>query len=811
MAGRGVDIKLGGEMAEELMAAVNRVLRRAGYEDAFEMSMEARRRALLMIDPSEYGIYESEVRYFLQQLEDMERVKALGGLHVIGSERHEARRIDNQLRGRAARQGDPGSSRFYLSLEDELMRRFGGQQANDLMQRLKVDDAMPIEFGIVGRIVEQSQNRVEGSNFDVRKHLLEYDDVLNTQRNKIYEQRNRIFVKDDLSDDVTGMLRAEVNERVPKALKADEGPWELLAWLEQVQPPFTVDGQVYPSYTLRLLVDQLLSQTSKNGQDDLKGLLEIAEEAIRAEEAHLLNSVGNLIDSVHDRLNEQIQERREAVDTFFEGLELSDETDTRGPRELTEELSTAVRMNVKLSPDQAKALRNDPQEMRKLILNQIESMVNAQTMVRLIGAIERRIGESLETNPNQFNWTDWDELSDQVYAAVQSLLDRRRERFLGSGSSEGQIYKDIKTIEAREKEPLTDGDKEQLTQALENALLNADGSSERIMQELDVALSRLQGNLGLEDRESLRDSIETAANSVSGTHMRDQKEEIIQALRESTAAIEDKYQKNRLLRMLMSMPVGTVTSFDKKTHQKVTRRTMRLNFVFYAAKFLEHREPQEITEDVLGHLESAQAAMRKAWGRSEWQRLSAISPKELEEKTQAGLQKALGVSDYSQIETQPLMTMPAAIRVAAIDELGRQALTEIYRQLLLGVITELWVDYLTQMEALRVSIGLEAYAQRDPLVQYKSRAFELFQTLLKNMRLGVVTRMFTYRPRSQAAQTTVRKGKEEELPEEQVEQFEEQTSSDDESVVEEAKKTPVIESGSEPKQQGQPVSKSKKR
>ena len=110
------------------------------------------------------------------------RCKELGGLHVIGSERHEARRIDNQLRGRAARQGDPGSSRFYLSLEDDLMRLFGGEQVDSLMQRLKVDDALPLEVGLVSHMIEQSQTRVEGANFDVRKHLLEYDDVLNTQR-----------------------------------------------------------------------------------------------------------------------------------------------------------------------------------------------------------------------------------------------------------------------------------------------------------------------------------------------------------------------------------------------------------------------------------------------------------------------------------------------------------------------------------------------------------------------------------------------------------------------------------------------------
>ncbi len=140
MAGRGVDIKLGGELAEEVISAVNRVLRRAGYEDPFDMPLEERRQALQKVDPSQYGFYEAEVKHFLQYFEDMERVKQLGGLHVIGSERHEARRIDNQLRGRSARQGDPGSSRFYLSLEDDLMRLFGGDQVSGLMQRLKVDE-----------------------------------------------------------------------------------------------------------------------------------------------------------------------------------------------------------------------------------------------------------------------------------------------------------------------------------------------------------------------------------------------------------------------------------------------------------------------------------------------------------------------------------------------------------------------------------------------------------------------------------------------------------------------------------------------
>ncbi|HKG53299.1 MAG TPA: hypothetical protein VKB04_03500, partial [Anaerolineales bacterium] len=196
MAGRGVDIKLGGELAEEVVTAVNRVLGKSGYENPFDMTQEERREALKNVDPSNYGIYDAEVKLFLQYFEDMERVKERGGLHVIGSERHEARRIDNQLRGRSARQGDPGSSRFYLSLQDDLMRLQGGSQVSSLMERLKVDDSLPLEVRLVGNVIEQSQHRIEGANFDVRKHLLEYDDVLNQQRAQIYGQRDRIFVKE---------------------------------------------------------------------------------------------------------------------------------------------------------------------------------------------------------------------------------------------------------------------------------------------------------------------------------------------------------------------------------------------------------------------------------------------------------------------------------------------------------------------------------------------------------------------------------------------------------------------------------------
>ncbi|MEJ2597566.1 MAG: hypothetical protein P8Z00_04495 [Anaerolineales bacterium] len=399
MAGRGVDIKLGGELAEEVLAAVNRVLRRTYGDRVYDMTMEERRQALNDMDPSDYGIYDAEIEFFLQYMEDSERVRSLGGLHVIGSERHEARRIDNQLRGRSARQGDPGSSRFYLSMEDELMRLFGGQQADNLMQRLRIDDAMPLEMGLVGRIVEQSQTRVEGANFDVRKHLLEYDDVLNTQRARIYEQRNRVFTKGDLSEDVTDMLRTEVTKRVPEALMDEEGPWKLIAWLDQIQPSLNLNGQIFPSYSLRLLADSILEDQERLTQEEaMKALIDTAAQSLKAEEQRLLLTVNALLDQTQDRLDEQLAERLETVDTFIEGLSFNEEENSgpRRPTDILNELNSAIHLPIKLTSEQLRALQDDPDSIVEEVSSQVEATLYSHAIKRLVGSVERRLEESLE-------------------------------------------------------------------------------------------------------------------------------------------------------------------------------------------------------------------------------------------------------------------------------------------------------------------------------------------------------------------------------------------------------------------------------
>ena len=205
MAGRGTDIVLGGNI-EKTVAVI----------EADESLDEATR--------------ASRIHQLRQQWQaDHEKVKSLGGLRIIATERHESRRIDNQLRGRSGRQGDPGSSRFYLSLDDALMRIFAGDRVRAIMDRLKMPEGEAIEAGMVTRAIESAQRKVEGRNFDIRKQLLEYDDVANDQRKVIYQQRNDILNAQDLTAQITALRHGCFEDLVRQYVPADsvEEQWDL--------------------------------------------------------------------------------------------------------------------------------------------------------------------------------------------------------------------------------------------------------------------------------------------------------------------------------------------------------------------------------------------------------------------------------------------------------------------------------------------------------------------------------------------------------------------------------------------------------
>ncbi|MDR3379149.1 preprotein translocase subunit SecA [Cupriavidus basilensis] len=219
MAGRGTDIVLGGNVEKQ-----------AGFIEADESLSEADKAARIAHLEGEW-----------QSLH--EQVKAAGGLHIVGTERHESRRIDNQLRGRAGRQGDPGSSRFYLSLDDQLLRIFAGDRVRAIMERLKMPEGEPIEAGIVTRSIESAQRNVEGRNFDIRKQLLQYDDVANDERKEIYKLRNEELESQDVGEMVKNLRQSVLVEMFRDHVPADtmEEQWDIKGLETKLREEWSLD------------------------------------------------------------------------------------------------------------------------------------------------------------------------------------------------------------------------------------------------------------------------------------------------------------------------------------------------------------------------------------------------------------------------------------------------------------------------------------------------------------------------------------------------------------------------------------------
>src|SRR5690625_3656627 len=251
MAGRGTDIELGGSLERqiELIEA----------DEALSDEQKA-----------------SQIAKIREQWVDTNAaVKEAGGLRIIGTERHESRRIDNQLRGRAGRQGDPGSSRFYLSLDDSLMRIFAGDRVRAIMERLRLPKVEIIEARMVTCSIESAQRKVEARNFDIRKQLLQYDDVANDQRNVIYTQRNEVLESESVRDMVINLLEASMTSVFHTYIPEEsmEEQWDLVG-LENV---------LHSEYQFELPLSQMIEQdTSLTDEDLLDRVIEKAKEALSA-------------------------------------------------------------------------------------------------------------------------------------------------------------------------------------------------------------------------------------------------------------------------------------------------------------------------------------------------------------------------------------------------------------------------------------------------------------------------------------------------------------------------------------------------
>lgn len=259
MAGRGTDIVLGGN--PEYLA--KHKMKKKGFSDELIIQADG------FNETDGEEILEARKTYkdLLKQSKDelkneQQKVKEVGGLHIIGTERHESRRIDNQLRGRSGRQGDPGSTRFYISLEDDLMRLFAGDKVKTIIETLKMPEDEPLEAGMLTKTIETAQSRVEGRNFDIRKHVLQYDNVMNKQREVIYSERRRVLLGEDLKDYISHMIDGLIDKGIQVYTSEGEysDNWDISGFVKYVFDEFYVnisfDGENQENITREILKEK---------------------------------------------------------------------------------------------------------------------------------------------------------------------------------------------------------------------------------------------------------------------------------------------------------------------------------------------------------------------------------------------------------------------------------------------------------------------------------------------------------------------------------------------------------------------------
>ena len=314
MAGRGTDIMLGGN-AEYLSRAD---LVKAGYSDE------------IIADATGYAETDNEEILAARKLyadklaahkaeihDEADKVRAAGGLFIIGTERHESRRIDNQLRGRSARQGDPGETRFYISLEDDLMRLFGGERINTMMEKFDLDEDTPIENKMLTKAIENAQTTVESRNFQSRKSVLEYDDVMNKQREIIYAQRRQVLDGLDIKDTVMNMMRTAIGNHVALAF-GDQEHLDMPRCKEMLR---ALDGMYFPKGTFRFTEAELAEKTP---EDFIGPFADAAEKVYAAKEAEITSPIMRELERVIllRVVDEYWMDHIDAMDDLKQGIRL---------------------------------------------------------------------------------------------------------------------------------------------------------------------------------------------------------------------------------------------------------------------------------------------------------------------------------------------------------------------------------------------------------------------------------------------------------------------------------------------------------
>jgi preprotein translocase SecA subunit len=732
--------------------------------------------------------------------EDRQRVKQAGGLHIIGTERHEARRIDNQLRGRAGRQGDAGSSRFYLSLEDELMHRFGRMDTiNNVMGRLGLEDNMPIEARVINRSIESAQTRVEGYNFDARKHTVEYDDVMNKQRETIYARRRRIMQEAEEQQRIDELLNRYLDADAYRTWARDEIRAAVALVDEQVL--VGLDDLLPDADTLTILraakdsalVDSLIAQQVAQNRPlellirELNEFLELPADA----EQQLRGADRPTAQRYIAELRRAQPAASAADDRRIEGLLTRYLDDyARQLREAVRQVAAMVREDAqgsltRLMPDvdliEALEIAADDRRLDMAITQQIER----QQPVMLLSQDLRDFMDVSAEDEQQLR--DILHLPNDLPQHVRALLDapadvrQSLEQHVDLPSDlEQQIRESLDS--PGEVERLMQRDRRAKAEDYVNELWRAQNPGnveDRIKEAFENELSSLVSRYmdGYEDwmHEQIREVIEDATNPATddlnlplvqrrlstllpalaqddpvelGTLSSDQLQRRIEGYIARNR--ESGYNIDLLVREVSSR-IGVVTGAPDMQHwltvNSAMREQLRVRYLtMYGTRIdeltlrLTEAEQDRVREEAIEYVSQQLHPLFVSSAR--------LTLRDLQQIHLAILQNGLEIfrAVLNQLDAEALEDTLKELLNCEFDrarrEIGVRQMGIYQRSLMLQTIDLEWQQYLTAMDDLRQGIGLQAIGQRDPLIQYQTEGYRMFSELLDNIDQTMVQSFF---------------------------------------------------------------------
>ncbi|MGC9335365.1 MAG: hypothetical protein ACP5JJ_14525, partial [Anaerolineae bacterium] len=687
MAGRGVDIKLGGELSDEVIHKAHQVLQARGL-DPFTATPAQMDSALAEVAP--------------QYAKRRDKALQAGGLHVLGTERHEARRIDNQLRGRSGRQGEPGSSRFYLSLEDDLMRRFGRKEMlSKLMEQ--IGDDFPIEHGLVSKTIERAQTSVEGYNFDIRKHLLEYDDVLNRQRETIYDERLHILKADDLRPEVWRMLERQVDEYLDKYGQGPEQQRLLFAGLDDAVPlivpapnapfqgPLHFGGHLsaFPPFTISFVADRLTGQDIDQIQRSLRDLAQRAAAGYGEQLRHTITETAQATSAGYDERLERYQVLLdEKIDDYLQLLE--ERGQQLDPRRLVQHLNRTYPLGLSMPSGTELSTMDSLDDLREHWRAEIEIEFHRQVAA---GFIERALS--------------------RLPADAVGGLDRFRASRIPDAKLADELHrvKDLAAKQARDDEA-----RRQLAQLTPPAQpdpsrILAFVSTIKSSSEIDFGrLDRLMGHvLGAylddliqeymeavdQDQAVLRRDLERIQASVVEGKKGGRANNLLDVIRQLNDVVHlevstleevlgqavaheyDKWAQRQLSDIetdarrrpladntwsgiaehLLATYYTELQIYDRG-HRRQTTWLPRLPFSSIAQAQVDSSDISELRREILDSLSWALEQREQVWGQQEMRRWKNLSLDDLDESTYDGLTRYLGARELGSLQEESVAELP---------------------------------------------------------------------------------------------------------------------------------------------------------